>query len=348
MGATQHDHTLFIVAVAGSIILGMSQSVTTAIVGRTLVGIGIAMLFVPTMKVLAEWFHVREFAFMTGLLMAMGGVGLLISATPLVLLSAWVGWRQSFIFVGIVTLVIAILIWFFVKDRPSDFGWPSPSGSGKESEPSIGLLESMKQVLTCRHFWPLAIWFFFALGIFFSFGGLWGGPYLIQIYHMSKAETGNIVSMLAFGLVFGSMFLGFLSDKVFKARKPVLIFSAAISILLTGLLAFYTDQIPKPGLYALFFFLSVFSSSIVVIGFSMNKELFPVQIAGTATGLVNIFPFAGGAIFQPFLGYILEKHGKTGDAFTLEGYQSAFLVLFISSLIVFAAALFTKETMVRH
>jgi len=338
----------FIVAVAGSIILGMSQSVTTAIVGRTLVGIGIAMLFVPTMKVLAEWFHVREFAFMTGLLMAMGGVGLLISATPLVLLSAWVGWRQSFIFVGIVTLVIAILIWFFVKDRPSDFGWPSPSGSGKESEPSIGLLESMKQVLTCRHFWPLAIWFFFALGIFFSFGGLWGGPYLIQIYHMSKAETGNIVSMLAFGLVFGSMFLGFLSDKVFKARKPVLIFSAAISILLTGLLAFYTDQIPKPGLYALFFFLSVFSSSIVVIGFSMNKELFPVQIAGTATGLVNIFPFAGGAIFQPFLGYILEKHGKTGDAFTLEGYQSAFLVLFISSLIVFAAALFTKETMVRH
>ncbi len=337
----------FMVAFTGSIILGMAHSVATAMIGRTLVGIGVAMLFVPTLKILAEWFHVKEFAFMTGILMAMGGVGSLTAATPLVMLSAWVGWRQSFIIVGVATLVVAVFIWFLVKDRPSDFGWPSPAGTEKRPGPSIGLLESMKQVLTCRHFWPLAIWFFFALGTTFSFGGLWGGPYLIQIYHMSKAEAGKVLSMMAFGLVFGSLFLSFLSDKIFKGRKPVLILSASIMILITGLLAFYTDKIPIPGLYALFFFFAVFSSAIVVIGFTMNKELFPVQIAGTSTGLVNLFPFTGGAVFQPVLGYILEAHGKTGDAFTLAGYQSAFLVLFISSLIVFSASLATKETMVK-
>jgi sugar phosphate permease len=72
-----------------------------------------------------------------------------------------------------------------------------------------------------------------------------------------------------------------------------------------------------------------------------------VQIAGTSTGLVNIFPFAGGALFQPFLGYLLERPGKTGDAFTLMGYKHAFLALFICALIAFAACLFLKETLVR-
>ena len=100
-------------------------------------------------------------------------------------------------------------------------------------------------------------------------------------------------------------------------------------------------------MYALCFFLSVFSSAVVVIAFTMNKELFPVQITGTATGLINLFPFAGGAVFQPFLGYVLEQHGKIGDDFTLAGYQSAFFFLFISSLIAFTATLFTKETFLK-
>ena len=51
----------FIIAFAGSIILGMASNATWAIAGRTLVGFGVAMLFVPTMKILAEWFHAREF-----------------------------------------------------------------------------------------------------------------------------------------------------------------------------------------------------------------------------------------------------------------------------------------------
>jgi hypothetical protein len=49
------------------------------------------MFFVPTLKVLAEWFRAAEFATMTGILMAMGGVGSLSASTPLALLSSWIG-----------------------------------------------------------------------------------------------------------------------------------------------------------------------------------------------------------------------------------------------------------------
>ena len=63
----------FVIAFAGSVLLGLAPSVFLAILGRTLVGLGIAMLFVPTLKILAEWFHAREFAVMTGIPKGLSG-----------------------------------------------------------------------------------------------------------------------------------------------------------------------------------------------------------------------------------------------------------------------------------
>jgi len=83
----------------------------------------------------------------------------------------------------------------------------------------------------------------------------------------------------------------------------------------------------------------------VVIGFTANKELFPVQMAGTATGIVNLFPFAGGAIFQPVLGVALENYGKVDGKFTLAGYEKAFLILFACALVALIASFYIKETL---
>ncbi len=337
----------FTIAFAGSLLLGFAPSLFWAIVGRTLVGLGVSMLFVPTIKVLAEWFRIREFATMTAILMAMGGLGSLTAATPLALLSNWMGWRLSFVIVGILTLLVAILVWLFVRDRPADLGWPSPSEPSGPAPPPIGLAEGMKKVLTCPGFWPVAIWFFFDCAVFFSFGGLWGGPYLMQVYRLSKAEAGQILSMIAIGMIVGSPLLSFLSNRVFQGRKPVLVLSSFVVLCLTALLAFYTDGIPLLGLYMISLGLGIFSSAVVVIGFTTTKELFPVQMAGTSTGLVNLFPFAGGAVFQPVLGYLLERHGRIEGAFTLAGYEEAFLALFVCGIIAFLATLFLQETLTK-
>jgi sugar phosphate permease len=338
----------FTVAFGGSLLLGLAPSLFWAIVGRMLVGLGVSMLFVPTMKVLAEWFRVREFATMTAILMAMGGLGSLTAATPLALLSNLMGWRFSFVVVGIITLIVAILIWVFVRDRPADLGWPSPSEPAGPGPPPIGLLEGMKKVLSCPRFWPLAIWFFFDCAVFFSFGGLWGGPYLMQIYGLSKSEAGQILSMLAVGMIVGSPMLSLLSDRIFRGRKPVLMLASFVVLCLTALLAFCTDKLPLASLYLICFGLGIFSSAIVVIAFTTTKELFPVQMAGTSTGLVNLFPFAGGAVFQPILGYLLERHGRVQGAFTLAGYEQAFFALFVCGIIAFLSCLFLKETLVKE
>jgi sugar phosphate permease len=338
----------FFIACIGSIILGLANSAGMAIFGRALVGLGVAMLFVPTLKILSAWFMPREFSQMTGILMAMGGIGSLSAASPLVWLNSVIGWRYSFIWVGVATSILGIMVWVWVRDTPSKKGWPDIVHPSSSSNQPISLKEGLKTVLSSPFFWPVAIWFFFTCGIFFTVGGLWGGPFLTQVYGLTRFESGRILSMLAIGMIVGSPLLSYLSTHVVKGRKPVLVLSAIVIMVLMGILTVFINQLPKICLYLIFFGLGVFSSAIVVIGFTTTKELFPVQIAGTATGLVNLFPFAGGAIMQPFTGYLLERQGRVADAFTIQGYRSLFIFMLISAVIAFLASLKMQETLPKN
>ena len=338
----------FALAGASSIFLGMVESMGLAILARILVGLGVAMLFVPTMKVMTSWFKTEEFARMTGILMAVGGLGAYTASRPLAWLSDKIGWRGSFVAIGAATLVVALAIWFLVRNTPQDMGLPvvnqpAPDSPGKAK--TIGLAQGMKMVLSSGPFWFLAAWFYFSFSIFFSFGGLWGGPYLMHVYGLSKAEAGNILGMLALAMIVGSPFFSWLSDKVFRSRKKVIVLASIITLGLTIPLAFFPDGMNRPTLYLLCFLLGLFNSAVVVVAFTAAKELFPVEIAGTSVGLVNLFPFLGGAVAPPILGAILEAQEKTTTGYPAEAYSKAFLLYFLFALLALGAACFITETM---
>ena len=162
----------------------------------------------------------------------------------------------------------------------------------------IGLAEGVKIVLTRGAFWPVALWFFFNFAVFFSFGGLWGGPYLMHIFGFSKGQAGQVLSMLAIGMIIGSPLLSYLSNNILKARKPILVGSSMIMLVIVASLAFYTGRFSTAGLYLLCLSMGIFGNAVVVIGFTTTKELFPVQIAGTATGLINLFAGLSNTVYQ--------------------------------------------------
>ncbi len=97
-------------------------------------------------------------------------------------------------------------------------------------------------------------------------------------------------------------------------------------------------------LYGLFFLLGIFASGIVVIGFAAAKELFPSQIAGTSTGMVNLFPFAGGALFQPVIGLVLDYSGKLDNIYSIEAYRISFVGFLLAAILALISVLFMRET----
>jgi sugar phosphate permease len=342
--------TVFLLlASAGSICFGLAPTIAVAFVSRIMVGFGVAMVFIPTMKILSQWFRPQEFAMMAGILNAVGGAGVLAATWLLALMSARFGWRLSFELIGFLTFFIACLAWIIVSDRPHDKNWPSIDEIDKHvtAEPTqkIPLWQGMRQVIAEKHFWPIAIWFFFDCGVFFGFGALWGGPYLIHVYGFNRAQAGAILSMIAWGMIIGSPLLGYLSDKVVKSRKIPFIACASLLVLIFLLLNLFPDNLSPEVLYIIFFLFSICSSSIVIIGFTTTKELFPVEIAGTSVGTVNFFPFLGGAVFMPLLGRVLDGHPKSDTgSYPLEGYAAVLLILLGASLIAMLCTLAIKET----
>ncbi len=335
------------IAAFGSMLFGFSPDIETAFIGRILVGFGAAMVFIPTMKILSQWFRPQEFAFMAGILNAVGGIGVMAATWLLAVMTMRLGWRVSFEIIGAVTFVVVLANWLIVRDRPGNIGLPpliSETGATTAADPKISLTEGIRQVLSNRYFWPVALWFFLDCGIFFGFGALWSGPYLMQVYGFSREEAGALLSMIAWGMIIGSPLLGAASDKWLKSRKKPFILCAAglVAVLLT---LYLHNEFSKPALYLIFFIFSVCSSAIVVIGFTTTKELFPVAIAGTSVGMVNLFPFLGGAVYMPLLGRILDTHAKTESvAYTVEGYSTMLMFLLVSAGAAMVCALLMQET----
>jgi sugar phosphate permease len=83
------------------------------------------MVFIPTMKILSQWYYPHEFASMAGILNAVGGAGVMAATWLLAMMTVAFGWRISFELIGGCTFVIAALVWLIIRDRPKDKGWPA-------------------------------------------------------------------------------------------------------------------------------------------------------------------------------------------------------------------------------
>ncbi len=359
-----------LLAAAGSLVFALAPSLGVAKLARVMVGLGASMVFIPTMKILAQWFRAREFAFMSGLMQAAGGLGILAATSLLSLLVMYAGWRWSFGLIAGGTLLIVAGAWWIVRDRPSDKGWPSiaeidqrrdvtqpPSAGGRSAgtvtaanggglaAPKISLWRGVRTVLSEKYFWPVAIWFFFDCGIFFGFGSLWSGPYLRHAYGMSKVETGAVLSTIAWGMVLGGPLLGMLSQRVLHSRKKTFVLCTSALVILLLALTLFPADLSRTALVVWFFLFSVCSSAIVIMAFTTTKELFPVEIAGTCVGMVNFFPFFGGAVFMPLLGRILDAYGKNDAGhYPVQAYRLVLFVLLVASVLSLACTFLMKET----
>jgi MFS family permease len=342
-GARKTIASFMVIAAAGSLLFGASSSSGGVLVGRILVGIGVSTIYVCTLKLIAEWYHGNEFATMNSLLVSVGGIGLMVSTVPLAWLSTLYGWRTPFVATAAVTIALIAIVWLYIKDSPDEHL------NGKHAEKKVvftweAMMGPIRTVLGRKQFWPANIWLMCSFSLYIAFGGLWGGPYLMHVYGMSKIAASKILLMIAIAMIVGSPLIGIFSDKVVKCRKRVMMSTSVGLIVTLALFAAFVDTLPLWGRYVLMLLFGLFAVGAMPVGYASIKDLFPKKMAGTATGLGNFFPFIMGAVLQPLLGYILEANGKVGDAYTSSGYQYAILVLLGCSVVAFVCSLFVTET----
>ena len=142
--------TWFLIAAsAGSILFGLAPNIETAFVGRVLVGFGVSMVFIPTMKILSQWYYPHEFASMAGILNAIGGAGVMAATWLLAMMTVAFGWRLSFELIGGCTFVIALLAWLIIRDRPQDKGWPTIGALAEKSSAPAAAAQTIPLLAEC-------------------------------------------------------------------------------------------------------------------------------------------------------------------------------------------------------
>ena len=121
---------LFLVAVAGSAAFATAGGLAGLVLGRALMGVGCAAGLMGALVAIARWFPAARFAWLSSLLFALGGAGLLLATTPLAAISDGVGWRGAFWLMAAVAAAVAALLHAVVRDAP---GSSAPHDDRRES-----------------------------------------------------------------------------------------------------------------------------------------------------------------------------------------------------------------------
>jgi len=323
---------------AGSLLFALSPGIQMATWARILTGVGTAGIWVPALKYLSLAYKPEEFATRTTIVSTVGSIGLLIATLPLALLVERAGWRLPFTLAAAALFVLVILAWSLMGARPSPSRNTATIDVGNNKD---RVLEGYTPFWRHRTFWRFALWAFLVYGVQFSFQGLWGAVYLQDTYEISREIAGSHLLFTSLGVLFGGIFWGLLSDRYFRARRPVL-FIGTLGMLVSWTIMVTLSVYPGPILTSLLYFSIGIFSIVFLINFSCVKELFPVEKAGMAIGAVNTFMLLGVGVYQGVTGYILDYFIINGNALT--AYRSIFILYLGSIALAFCLVLFMPET----
>lgn len=284
----------------GSLMFGFAPTFTWALVGRTLIGLGVSVTFIAMLKLIAVWFEERRFATLVGVCLLIGNLGSALAGSPLSGLAQSTGWRTVFVVVGLVSVVLGGLSWWVVRDAPS---------ASEQQGPVQGALDfsmawqGLVRVASNRETWPAALVTAGISGSFFTFVGLWGTPYLVQVHGMSRALASEHLSMWAIGFAIGCFFIGTLSDRLGR-RKPVMVV-AAHAYALSWLVLWSCVRLPVVVSYVFFVWMGVLTAAFT-LAWACAKEVNPPKLSGMSTSVANMGGFLAAALMQPFVGWVMD------------------------------------------
>jgi len=218
-------------------------------------------------------------------------------------------WQFVFMLFAVPTVIVAILIGLLVKDKPAS---QSSHVVTKEKEEKVPL-----KALFTRNHWLTYVLIFCSLYGFF--GMLSWLPYYLQTARgIDGSETGIISSIVPWAALPGALVFGWLSDKLSKGNRKLLIIVLSFAGALCQVLIPYVDSF------------SMVIVGLVIYGLIGKLALDPILVAYIAditprsmySKAYSFFNFAGmlSSIFAPYItGYLADATGSIEIGFYLSG-----------------------------
>ena len=277
------------------------------------VGIGGSFSFVPVLSTVPRWFAKRV-GIAVGITMTGFGLGGVISPVLAQWLISSYGWRQSFIILGLITLILVTTLAQLIKYSPQRIGL-KPYGEGgttEDRQPLASATEelSFTQAIKTSQFWIFSLMqfcFFYCEEVIIvhivPHAGDIGIPAII---------AASILSILAGISIIGRLGIGFISDRIGNRLAQ----GACLFLMTLALIwLLFTKEIWMFYVFAVVFGLAY--GGIVSLLTVVAAELFGLKFLGTVLGGLFLIGLIGGAVGAPLSGSIFDITGSYGLAFLI-------------------------------
>ncbi len=323
------------VTAIGSILFGVSDIIALSYLARLMVGIGTAVIIVSIMKLQATLFPANMYSTLSGLTSLFGNFGAFFATIPLTYLAVNLGWRETFVVLGVITAFLSIAIYLFVKE-----------GHDTYKREKINVKEAVKFVLTNKKVYPDFFIMVFFVGSLTAVLGLWGNGYLKNVYHISNEKAAYYLSFITYGFIVGAPIVGKLSDYLGgEIKKILLVASGGYLTIWAYVLIIYKGQ-PPIGQWPVIFFVMGILIICHILVFSNVKEVNPLKYTGIAISFVNIGEFVGSGLISLSMGYLIKRLTVLNMP-EEQVYRTAMILVLVSAIFSFISVIFLhgkKET----
>ena len=322
-----------LVAAAGFAVFALSDGLLGFATARVLLGVGVSAGLMAVLKANTQWFAPAKVASMTGIAVAIGGLGSVLTTAPVQMALPTLGWRGVLWLLCAMSFAVALWIFISVRDKPASGARP-----GLKAELSV-----MVSICSSPIFWRYAPAIAMLSVLNFTYLGLWAGPWLRDVAGYEGQARANTLLLYTLGAMTGGVTIGAATSRAHGRGAPAMLL---LLFCHAGLLAAQIGLALRPVgvavtiLWVLFaFFASGATSGYIVVG-----QMFPAERMGRVSTAVNTLTLGGAFLLQSAIGWILDLWPRTAQGgWDPRGYSAALAVSVVIQVFVAARLLLGRR-----
>ncbi len=322
-----------IVSAFSLFLTGLSWNYYSALIARTLTGMGGGGSNVPVMGLVSSWFGKRRRGLAAGIAVSGSSFGLLFAGSilPFVLeAGGGNGWRYSWYCLAGAVLIIAVLGFIFLKNSPKAAGLSAVGASEDEKTEAGKQSSSLKWGLIVK---TPAVWHLALIYIMFGFSYIIYATFFVRYLSgeggFSTKEAGGLWALIGGFSIASGFIWGAFSDRTGrKYGLAVVFFIQFLSFTLFGAWKAMPGYIISSVLFALT------AWSIPAIMAAAVSDISGPRLAPAALGFITFF-FGIGQVLGPMLAGRISAAGGS--------YSPAFIAAGIAALAGAVLSLFLKK-----
>ncbi|RYX91905.1 MAG: MFS transporter [Comamonadaceae bacterium] len=287
----------FPLAIAGAVLSALAPGYGVLVAGQVLIGIGCAPAFLVCTVFIARHFPAGRFAAISGITLGLGGIGMLLTGTPLAWLVDATSWRMGFAVLAGCAAIAWGLIFALVHEPASDLAPALEPRPRRESFTEA--LAKFGALFTLPHTWGIVVLASVGYAAFIALRGLWLGPLLMQRHGFSLVQSGHVALAMSLASLIGPPLFGRLDPGPATRRRWITGLTLLLALLFAGFALAHSTWIDVAGPV-----LIGLLSGCLVLQYADVRSSYPASLTGRAMAVLTMAMFLGVAAMQWFTGLV--------------------------------------------